>query len=91
MRVRSTAAVSVRAQATVKLPRKRAALRSRPARTRLAAGGAKTLRLRFASRPLRKIKAALRSGRKLSARIRVSSNDGAGGYAVASMPVRLKP
>ncbi|HEU5062473.1 MAG TPA: hypothetical protein VFT79_04885 [Solirubrobacterales bacterium] len=91
VRVRSVEAVTVSAEATVKIPRQRGTLRSKPARAKIAANGTRTLRLRFAPKRLAKIKAALRSGAKLSARIRARARGTAGTADTAAMTVRLKP
>lgn len=91
IRVRSTEAITVRAAASVRLPRTRGALGSRAARAKIGANHTVTLHFKFAAGRLRKIEAALAGGRRIKAKVTVTARNAAGLTARASKTIRLKP
>jgi subtilisin-like proprotein convertase family protein len=79
------------ATGTIALPRAAsAAVRLKPATANVPAGGSAKLRLRLSKKALKTVKRAFRSRRTLTATIRVTETDLAGGRATTLKRVRLR-
>jgi hypothetical protein len=84
-------AASVTGRATINVPAvQKRAVRSKPARSEVAAGSSTRLRFKFAKKTLRRIKAALGNGARLSAKISVTVTDAAGNATTVTKTVKLR-
>ena len=82
---------SVRVSGSAKVRGRRTGFRLRAVRRSLAADGAKTFRLRMRRGALRRVKRALRRGRRVVARVKVVATDDDGNRTVVTRRIRLRP
>lgn len=91
VKARSRADGTLAATGTIALPRTAAAaVRLRPATASVAAGQTAALRLRLSKKAMRAVKRALARRRALTAKVKVTATDLAGGQAARTVRIRLR-
>jgi hypothetical protein len=89
VRVTLSEAGRVTVRGRINVPDAARALRFKPVTRSAAANTAMRIRLKLARKPRRAVKAALRDGRRLRARITIVARDAAGNPSTAKRTIRL--